>query len=60
MILSDEQIKQIANSIVIDIHPYIIDHQEEYEKFISEETQKAINQDDPSLLKSSGQKGDIN
>lgn len=60
MILSNEQIKQIANSIVIDIHPYIIDHQEEYEKFISEEMQKAINQDDPSLLKSSGQKGDIN
>ncbi len=60
MILSDEQIKQIANSIVLDVHHYMIEHQEEYEKFLSEEMQKAIKQDDPSLLKSSEQEGGIN
>ena len=37
MILSDEQIKQIANSIVFDVHQYIVEHQEEFEKFILEE-----------------------
>lgn len=37
MIISDEQIKQIANSIVSDVHQYIKEHQEEYEKFLVEE-----------------------
>ena len=37
MIISDEQIKQIALSIVFDVHQYIIEHQEEYEQFIAEE-----------------------
>lgn len=38
MIISDEQIKQIANSIVFDVHQYIAEHQEEYEQFLAEET----------------------
>lgn len=33
MILSDEQIKQISNSIVFDVRQYIKEHQEEYELF---------------------------
>ena len=40
MIISDEQIKQIANYIVFDVHQYIKEHQEEYEKFIKEEKRK--------------------
>ena len=43
MILSDEQIKQISNSIVFDVRQYIKEHQEEYEKFIAEEEQKTNN-----------------
>lgn len=38
MIISDEQIKQIANSIVFDVLHYIQEHQEEYEQFLAEET----------------------
>lgn len=45
MIISDEQVKQIANSIVFDVHQYITEHQEEYEKFLAEEnsTSKSVN-----------------
>lgn len=38
VIISDEQVKQIANSIVFDVLHYIQEHQEEYEKFLAEET----------------------
>lgn len=38
MIISDEQVKKIANSIVFDVLHYIQEHQEEYEKFLAEET----------------------
>ena len=44
MIISDEQIKQIANSIVFDVHDYIKEHQEEYEKFLAEEISKSTEQ----------------
>ena len=37
MIISDEQIKQIALNIVFDVHQYITEHQEEYEKFVAEQ-----------------------
>lgn len=43
MIISDEQIKQIANSIVFEVHHYIIEHQKEYEEFLAEEEQKTNN-----------------
>ena len=43
MILSDEQIKQIANNIVFDVHQYIKEHQKEYEEFLAEEEQKTNN-----------------
>lgn len=43
MIISDEQIKQIANNIVFDVHQYIIEHQKEYEEFLAEEEQKTNN-----------------
>ncbi len=45
MIISDEQIKQIANSIVFEVHHYIQEHQEEYEQFLAEEnsTSKSVN-----------------
>lgn len=37
MILSAEQIKQIAKEIAFDVHQYIIEHQEEYQLFKQEE-----------------------
>ncbi len=40
MIISDEQIKQIALNIVFDVHQYITEHQEEYEKFVAEEEKR--------------------
>lgn len=43
MILSDEQIKHIANNIVFDVHQYIKEHQKEYEEFLAEEEQKTNN-----------------
>lgn len=43
MIISDEQIKQIANNIVFDVHQYIKEHQKEYEEFLAEEEQKTNN-----------------
>lgn len=54
MIVSDEQIKLIANNIVFDVHQYIIEHQKEYEEFLAEEEQKTNN------LKSSIVKGEEN
>ena len=52
MIISDEQIKLIANNIVFDVHQYIIE--QEYEEFLAEEEQKTNN------LKSSIVKGEEN
>jgi len=43
VIISDEQIKLIANNIVSDIHHYVIEHQKEYEEFLAEEEQKTNN-----------------
>ena len=37
MVLSAEQIKQIAKEIVFNVHQYVLEHQEEFEKFILEE-----------------------
>ena len=37
MIISEEQIKQIASSIVFDVLHYIQEHQEEYEQFLADE-----------------------
>lgn len=54
MIISDEQIKLIANNIVFDVHQYIIEHQKEYEEFLAEEEKKTNN------LKSSIVKGEEN
>lgn len=36
MTLNDEQIKQIANSIVFDVRQYIKEHQTEFENFLAE------------------------
>lgn len=47
--ISDEQIKQIANSIVLDVHSYITEHQEEFEKFLVEEA--SINNEQCSKIK---------
>lgn len=38
MIISDEEVKQIANSIVFEVRQYITEHQEEYEQFLAEES----------------------
>ncbi len=38
MIISDEQIKQIANDIAFDVHHYIMEHQEEYQEFLKTES----------------------
>jgi len=54
VIISDEQIKLIANNIVFDVHQYIKEHQKEYEEFLAEEEQKTNN------LKSSTVKGEKN
>lgn len=43
MIFSDEQIKQISNSIVFDVRQYIKEHQKEYEEFLAEEEQNNNN-----------------
>lgn len=43
MIFSDEQIKQISNSIVFDVRQYIKEHQKEYEEFLAEEEQNTNN-----------------
>ena len=37
MNISDEQIKLIANGIAFNVHQYIIEHQEEYQKFLEED-----------------------
>lgn len=44
IVISDEQIKQIANRIVFDVLHYIQEHQEEYEQFLAEEnsTSKSV------------------
>lgn len=47
MIISDEQIKQIANSIVYEVHRYIMEHRTEYEKFLADEL--IANDDHPKL-----------
>lgn len=54
MIFSDEQIKQISNSIVFDVRQYIKEHQKEYEEFLAEEEQNTNN------LKSSMVNGEEN
>lgn len=56
MILSDEQIKQISNSIVFDVRQYIKEHQEEYEKFIAEETANQTKQNSTKGDKRNGTK----
>ena len=38
MIISDEQVKQIANDIVLDVCQYIKEHQKEYEEFLKTES----------------------
>ena len=43
MIISDEQIKLIANNIVFDVLHYVTEHQKEYEEFLAEEEQKTNN-----------------
>lgn len=40
MDLSNEQIEQISITILPDIHQYIVDHQEEYSKFLELEVKK--------------------
>lgn len=52
MIISEEQIKLIANNIAFDVHQYIIEHQEEYQLYLEQETES--NQDS---IKSFSQKG---
>lgn len=37
MIISEEQIKLIANNIAFDVHQYIIEHQEEYQLYLEQE-----------------------
>ena len=52
MIISEEQIKLIANNIAFDVHQYIIEHQEEYQLYLEQESK--TNQDS---IKSFSQKG---
>lgn len=40
MDLSNEQIEQISITILPDIHQYIVDHQEEYSKFLELEVKE--------------------
>lgn len=47
MIISDEQVKQIANSIVMDVHLYVTEHKEEYERFLADEL--VANDDHPEF-----------
>ena len=54
MIISDEQIKQIALNIVFDVHQYITEHQEEYEKFVAE--QEKLNMQNKKKEKRKGEK----
>ncbi len=42
MDLSNEQIEQISITILPDIHQYIVDHQEEYSKFLELEVKKKM------------------
>ncbi len=45
--ISDEQVKQIANSIIVDVRHYVTNHREEYEKFLADEL--IANDDHPEL-----------
>lgn len=38
MDISDEQAKLIANTIAFDVHKYIVEHQEQYQKFLKDES----------------------
>lgn len=49
MIISDEQIKMIANSIVYDVRHYIMEHQTEYQEFLNEESTTTQNSEQSSL-----------
>ncbi len=49
MIISDEQIKMIANSIVYDVRHYIMEHQTEYQEFLNEESTTTQNSEQTSL-----------
>lgn len=49
MIISDEQIKQIANSIVLDVHDYVKEHPKEYEQFLAEENSASKSVDTKNL-----------
>ena len=51
MIISDEQIKLIANDIVFEVRHYVLEHQEEYQEFLKTES---LTQDS---IKSFSQKG---
>ena len=53
MIISDEQVKLIANDIAFDVHHYIMEHQEEYQLFLEQETE-SLTQDS---IKSFSQEG---
>ena len=48
MIISDEQIKMIANSIVYDVRHYIMEHYKEYEEFLLEEQQEKLKEETES------------
>lgn len=54
MIITDEQIRQLALYIVYDVRQYVQEHQKEYEEFIEHETI-----DDQESSESQTQKGMI-
>lgn len=51
MIISDEQVKQIANNIAFDVRQYIQEHQKQYEDFLKKETKNSQYSDESSMQK---------
>ena len=51
MIITDEQIRQLALHIVYDVRQYIQEHQKEYEDFLKKETKDLQYSDESSMQK---------
>lgn len=49
MVISDEQIKMIANGIVYEVRHYITNHETEYQQFLREESTTTQNSEQSSL-----------
>lgn len=51
MDISDEQAKLIANTIAFDVHKYIVEHQEQYQKFLEDESKSSQESTNSQCLK---------